>query len=42
VATSAAVGVPEILPVEALKVAHIGRFEIEKVSGSPSGSDALG
>src|SRR5262245_1250837 len=37
-----AVGVPESLPVEVLKVAHDGLLRIEKISALPSGSFAVG
>ena len=42
VATFDAAGVPVSLPVEELKLAHEGRFEIAKVSASPFASAALG
>jgi hypothetical protein len=42
VPTFAAVGVPVSRPVDVLKLIHDGRFEIEKPSVLPSGSDAVG
>jgi hypothetical protein len=42
VPTFAEVGVPESWPVEALNVAHVGRFAIENVSVSPFASEAVG
>jgi hypothetical protein len=39
---SSALGVPDSSPVLALKLAHAGRFCIEKVRGLPAGSLALG
>ena len=38
----AAVGVPDSCPVVVLKLAQAGLFLIEKVSGLPSGSLAVG
>src|SRR5215470_14038352 len=38
----AAVGVPESMPLVALKVAHAGRFWIEKVSAVPAGALVVG
>ena len=40
--TPAAVGVPESLPVDVLKIAHAGLFRTLKVSALPSGSRAVG
>src|SRR5688572_17766611 len=40
--SAAAVGVPLRRPVDALNDAHGGLFEILKLSGAPSGSDAAG
>ena len=42
VPTLAAAGVPTNCPVAVLNVAHVGRFAIENVSGSPSPSAAAG
>src|SRR5690606_19495212 len=42
VPTSPPDGVPDTRPVDALKLAHDGRFSTENVSASPSGSDAPG
>src|SRR5688500_16094714 len=39
---SSSAGVPESTPVEVLNVAQDGRFAMLKVSGLPSGSEALG
>ena len=38
----AAAGVPESRPVDVLKLAHDGLFEMLNVSAWPSGSDAVG
>src|SRR5690554_3496715 len=42
VPTSLGPGVPLRVPVFSSKVAQLGRFEIENVSTSPSGSEAVG
>jgi hypothetical protein len=42
VPTLLALGVPCNRPVVVLNVAHAGALLIENVSGSPSGSDAVG
>jgi hypothetical protein len=36
------VGVPEMRPLDGVKLAQLGRFVTEKVSESPSESDAVG